>query len=360
MPLPEQLGIEVASICNIVPPCVMCTRNVDESNGYVLSNGRHFPAEYIDKCAEAISTCVNLSLHGIGEPLTNPNLFKIAAAARPDCWVQFNTNGWLVRPPMVEKILSNHVNLIDFSLDAATAPTYEKIRHGNFNEIVQNISNLLRERNQAGQKTPRVVTNMCLMRENMGELAAFVLLNASLKTDYCYAFRMNIGPTWRVGWFDYAQQHCGIEPDRHDRAIEDAFRHAQQSGVDFKFNGRQSLSSDGPMPMPKFSPLVKAPVVGPSSAVSCRPPAFSEADYATKSPSSNWFCPLPFKQAQVMAHGGVMHCCWQAGYLESIQDKTFEEVWNGERSQEIRSMTLAHKPHPQCVRGLPCPHLEKT
>ena len=67
--------------------------------------------------------------------------------------VSITTNGSKLTAENRKKLLDMKIGLIDISLDANTAETYEKIRiNGKFEQVKNNVLSLLTERSRGGIK----------------------------------------------------------------------------------------------------------------------------------------------------------------------------------------------------------------
>lgn len=343
---PTYMEVSSTIVCNInTPPCVQCWKHADPSLGYLKGDQAHLKSKHFDRVAPFLGGANLLSLHGIGEPLANPRLFEYIEYAdrEADCW--FVSNGLLLNDARIDKILGSKLARIDFSLDAATPETYRKIRHHDFDDVIAKIKRLVEERDRRGLQTPRAYINMTLMRENVHELPDFVRLAKEIGADHVHAFHMNQGVSYRVGWFDYEEQHCENDPEAHDRAVEEAFRVAEELGVAFEMTGKRRLAPE-------------PPDADRSDAGGGDQPTLY---IGTELDSDEFFCPKPWTSALIDQNGNVLNCCWQARGLGNLEQSSFEEIWNGPLAQAIRRSTAEGKPHPACSDSKNvCPWLGRT
>lgn len=220
----------------------MCGKSCDLARHGCESNGTHLNYELALKAKDAISKCEFLMLHGIGEPLTCPYLFEIASWAPESAHTEFCTNGRLLHAENISRIFKANIKSVDISLDAASSDVYRAIRHGDFIGVLGNIYSLICRRNDIGRAYPEVFMNMTLMRRNVKDVPAFVLLSKALGVNGCYVAHMNDGLDYRIGdWFDYKSQHCSNAPDEHDAAIREAKALANLFGVKFTVKGKMYL-----------------------------------------------------------------------------------------------------------------------
>ena len=55
---------------------------------------------------------------------------------------------------------------------------------------------------------------------------------------------------------------------------------------------------------------------------------------------SDTFCVLPFTHLSTRPDGAITPCCRSRDTLGNIKDMTFEEAWNSERQQKLRTQLL--------------------
>ena len=336
MKYPTNVTLEVSTVCNVIPPCVMCAKHTDPRSGWLNNDAAHFPLDLIPKLRGLLANAEVLSLYGIGEPLTCPYLFDFKNYTAPDCHVQFTSNGWLLNEANTDRILNSRVATLDISLDATTPHTYARIRHGDFEETVSKISKFIAERNRRGSLFPGVILNMCLMLENIRDLPGLPALMKRTGVNHCYAFHLNTGMAWKYDWFDYARQHCSLEPELHDALVAETYANAQSLGVSFELKGTPFFKLV--RTPPKFTVHLPSPKLRPSSPVS---------------PSA--CCLLPWNQVIVYKDGSVSNCCWQDNFVGNLYQDSFEDIWNGARQQAVREALLAGKFSSLCSGKLVCP-----
>ncbi len=330
---PTMMEVASTNICNIDPPCVQCWKHVDPAHGWLDDDARHLSRDHIERVAPFVRRTQRVTLHGIGEPLANPHLFDTVRWCDEGTDVAFVSNALLLNDARIARVLDQDVALIDFSLDAGTPETFRRIRHNDFHKAIGNIRRLREERDRRGRQRPRIGLNMCLMRENVTDVPAFVRLCHELGADVAHIFHMNHGADYRFQWFDYKAQHCENDPATHDRCVEEGFALAAALGVDLHMSGRRRL------------------------AVPDEARRHAGAPIDTKA----FFCPKPWDSLLVQVDGTVFNCCWQARPVGHLDRQSIWQIWNGELLQDVRRSTAAGVPHAACVSPInPCPYLGRT
>lgn len=173
---PFGIKFEVSALCNL--RCIMCPL----SKGLKRKQGV-LKFENFKKVFNEISPSY-LNLTGIGEPLLNPDLFRIIEYARKrGAIVKLDTNATLLNKEKTEKLLAARPNIISISIDSAEKKVYERIRkNANFDEVIQNLRNLIKRRDETKSKT-KIHINFVLQKRNINQLIKLVKFLDSLKVD---------------------------------------------------------------------------------------------------------------------------------------------------------------------------------
>ncbi len=328
---PTRLTIETTAICNL--RCVMCPHSfggVDRPN--------HMPLELFEKMVAPMAKAERCQLHGIGEPLASPALWRAVENNYfdADAALTINTNLTLLNDRRLGKLLETRAKFtLNVSLDAATARTYQRIRGGELDEVLSNVRRLLARRRDANH--PAIWINMTLMRENIGEAVAFVELGKQLGVDaVCYWHLNRLADAemarynqsrgdWR---FDYAAQGLWNDPELSDRTLRAALERARELDVTVWFDESKNTflaNDDAPAPAPRET--VKD-------------------------------CPLPWDSFILTSDGVGRPCCYSRP-VGNIKDGDFQSLWNGSVMQELRAETAENRVHAVC-RGAACKYVANT
>jgi short-subunit dehydrogenase/MoaA/NifB/PqqE/SkfB family radical SAM enzyme len=119
---------------------------------------------------------------GGGEPLLHPRLAEwIEEACGAGCQTGFLTNGLILNREKSRQFIQAGLDWIGFSVDGATAGTYEQIRKGaDFQKLCENINAVADLRN--GNK-PLIMINFVMMPQNVHQVEDIVRLSAKLGID---------------------------------------------------------------------------------------------------------------------------------------------------------------------------------
>ncbi|MEW6368669.1 MAG: radical SAM protein [Acidobacteriota bacterium] len=232
---PRTIEIEVSSRCNVRPACVMCDIEL-------AGKASDIPLETVQHLSPILPEARQVLLHGIGEPLMNPGLLSIIELLPDPSKAGFSTNGLLLTRAISEKLVKIGLGWINVSIDAATAPTYRRIRHNDLSRLLDNIRALIGARGERSR--PQVFINMTLMKENIAEAPLFVRLGAGLGVNQVVFQQMNVStnisaPVSGAGWvFDYPSQLLQNYPEIHYAKVEEAHALARDLGIPLVYRQR--------------------------------------------------------------------------------------------------------------------------
>lgn len=172
-PLPIMIVLDVTNTCNLC--CVHCPQPVlRRKPGF---RPRHLEWDLFVKVVEEIRTyrhrCL-LRLAGDGEPLLHPRILEMVelACRESAAVVNLTTNGVLLTPDRMTRLLEAGIDVIDVSLDALTGPTYERVRGGDLERVVSQLLSLV-NRIRVEKRRTKVVVSFVEQEANREESAAF-------------------------------------------------------------------------------------------------------------------------------------------------------------------------------------------
>ncbi len=173
---PFGIKFEVSAKCNL--RCIMCplSKGLKRKQGFLKFD--NFKKIY----DEIIPSYLNLT--GIGEPLLNPDLFKIIRySSKKGTIVKLDTNATLLNKKNIKKLLESKPNIVSVSIDGSDKKTYEKIRIGaKYDVVINNLKNLVNQRDKKKSKT-KIHINFVLLKENIKNIVKFIKYIDSLGVD---------------------------------------------------------------------------------------------------------------------------------------------------------------------------------
>jgi len=144
---PPCLQLEPASVCNY--RCVFCYQTdeefTDPKRGHMGMMKLDLFRRIID---QAEGQCEAVTLASRGEPLLNPKIKEMLAyAGGKFLALKLNTNAFYLTEDICHAILQAGVNIMVFSVDAASEPLYSRLRvRGDLDRVVSNIQQFHRIR----------------------------------------------------------------------------------------------------------------------------------------------------------------------------------------------------------------------
>ena len=135
-----------------------------------------------------------LDLTGGGESLLHPRLLDMVQSGKEaGCSVGFSTNATLLTPEISATLVETGLDWIAYSIDGATASTYESIRQGaHFQAVLGHLQAMQEAKRVRQSQTPRTVIFFVMMRQNVQELPQMVELAHRLGVDQVVAKNLDV------------------------------------------------------------------------------------------------------------------------------------------------------------------------
>ena len=155
---PPCLQIEPTSICNF--RCIMCYQSdksfSNKSKGFMSNMTLDLYKKVIDEVEGKIEA---ITLASRGEPTLNKDFKEMLNYSNNKFMaLKINTNASMLDEDLIHNILSNDIQSIIFSVDAADKETYEKIRvNGKFEKIMKNLKLFAQIRKDHYSKSKHIV-----------------------------------------------------------------------------------------------------------------------------------------------------------------------------------------------------------
>jgi pyruvate-formate lyase-activating enzyme len=282
---PKFVQLETVSGCNA--RCTMCSVHSWQRSKSAMSEALF--EKLLNELAAHAGWIEQVALQLGGEPLLDRHLERrVAALKRAGIRsVAFTTNASLLTPQRSRSLLEAGVDTIDFSIDGASAATFDAIRVNlSFDAVRDNVHRFLAVRRELGSETC-VRVRMVIQERNAHEFDRFVAY-----------WRAHLGPRDSVlgrflnWWANWPQDLAGVPG---------ALLHAEREARDF--NGLPCLApfstlvvlSDGRVPLCCLDYNADTPmgsVVDASIADVWRGPAFEEvrAQHLARGRSAMPFC----------------------------------------------------------------------
>jgi radical SAM protein with 4Fe4S-binding SPASM domain len=185
---PRSIFIEVTPLCNL--RCVFCPCYIKGEEVTKDRKTKYMSLENFQKIIDHIDGKFNFQICFTysGEPLINKNIFKMVGYLNDkDIPSVIHSNAMLLAPKKISEMLDSGLDRFVVSFDGATKETYEDIRRGSkFDKVVDNIRNLIQERNSLGLSKPFVEMQFVVTSKNKHEIPLFKALCDELGVDNGY------------------------------------------------------------------------------------------------------------------------------------------------------------------------------
>lgn len=177
---PFSVNIETSAICNLrCPECMAGTQKTLRKNRFISPDLFDLIIRFSPK------TLFWCNLYFQGEPLLNKNIFDyITRARKQKLYTVISTNGHLLTPKNCEAIVNSGLSRIIISLDGAEKNAYKQYRRGgNFNKVIEGISQLALSKKKLGRNLPLIVVQFLVNRTNEHQLSDIKKLAKKLGAD---------------------------------------------------------------------------------------------------------------------------------------------------------------------------------
>src|SRR5205085_5171942 len=161
------------------------------------------------------------------EPLMSPwfvEILEICARYRPPNLL-FLTNGQRLNEKIADAIIQCGATQVQISADGATKETYEYIRRGaKFEQLVENLKYLTRQKQRLGRTSPLLQFNIVLMQSNLEELPKFVDLAEEVGVEWIAARHLLV-----VKGLDMEHESLASDRERANHCFEKFFQRVERS-----------------------------------------------------------------------------------------------------------------------------------
>lgn len=380
---PFSVQLEVTTKCNLA--CIMCAR--DKYHG----RGANLPNDVLELFFDQIlPTTQDVIVSSFGEPLLYPRIEELFSKIDPESGLElgFFTNFLLMDEPMARRIIESGVAYINASIDGASKETYEAIRKGGkWEDLLEKLRLFRSIRAEYNSKFPKM--NLCVVGStlNVSETAKFVDLAKEFGFDSVkYNPNMYVDDEEMdylslvheqektVHQFKVANQRA-VELDLHTNYHRKPFKAVSKEPVPhdpsilattlfqnklkrffrhellWRLENTQKQSGGGVKNMVYLSGikakdklLDSIPVVGKIR----RPVPIPHVVPNDAGPRS---CGNPWTHVHIKSDGKVYPCCFSDEVMGDLRKQSFQEIWNGEKYQDLRKTLKEERPWASCRRA---------
>jgi radical SAM protein with 4Fe4S-binding SPASM domain len=293
--LPVEIDIEPSNTCNF--KCGHCQVTYWDKKPAALN--RDTFVQILDR----IPHLARIKLQGMGEPLLNKQLIPmLQEGEKRGINMHFHTNGSIGSVEKAEQLVQLKNTHIIYSIDGATAETFEQVRPGSkFDRIVENILTLTKLRDPKSKVSITAWT--VITQNNVKELSQIVQLTKRLGLD-----KIVIQPQLTNWGKDQMLAHTddiqvATESDVFTSQLAEAHEIATAEGIDLSVNEFNRFTRKEP-------------------------------------------CSCPWKTTYIAANGDVIPCSVIAdaeiSKMGNVFETDFKEIWNSQAYQTLRDRITNH------------------
>ncbi len=316
-PPPEEIYLEVTNRCNL--RCRTCPQFFGMAEPFHDLTWERFLAvtDQFPRIRRAV-------LHGIGEPLLNPNLGRmIRHLKQRGAYVLFNSNGLLLRGNKARDLAGSGLDELRVSIDGGTPATYQTVRGvDGFDRILANIRRFETLKRSEGVTQPRVSLWVTATKTTVGDLPQVVRVAAANGVREVYLQRF-VHSERGIATADQALWGRASAEER--AAVDEARRLADELGVTLRGSGE----------------------LGPEELL--------DQPHAGESPWRG--CHRPWRLMYVTANSAVLPCCiapftdtpYRDITLGNLNHQPLTDVWDGDRYRRWRRAMLDGEPPAACA-----------
>ncbi len=329
---PLYTTIATGKRCNL--HCSFCLNRYSPSVAY-----RDLNLDQFLKFVAPIEKASRIQLYGWGEPFLNreyQRIFDYVTTNYHGTRIHISTNGSLLTDEWIHKFLEYEKCLINVSINASTAKTYNKITGVNlFKSVVKNASKMVeaKQRNKADDFV--ITASFVITKINIYELPRFIELCAHIGIQYIKLLDLNV--------FQDYQHTLSVEKDdvRVRNIISETYKISLGKNicldtiiytpVDY-LNQEHALYNYSDLPLDLH-------------------PVWTQGDEILFLPERGE-CYEPWQSFMVMDNGIVYTCCRGREIMGDLSRQSFEEIWNGEKYRAYRRSINTFRP-PQACKECP-------
>lgn len=199
--------VEPTTKCNFT--CGFCCgRSMDQSD---------LSLDKFKKFLDLFPEIQYMELQGEGEPLIHPQFFEmVEIASQKGIHISFITNGSLLTPQNVQRILNSNIAAVRISLETTDPAKFKQIRGGSLENVQKGIARLLMERSRLGLTYPSVGIALTVLASTLQDLPKIFQFYMDLGMDGGIAIQsLNRMPQYSQF---YSQQIQGeyLEREQHE------------------------------------------------------------------------------------------------------------------------------------------------
>lgn len=325
---PQEVGIGVTNICNA--NCTFCLRDW-------IKPKKHLDFETVKKILSPIIKILDtVGLEGNGEPLLNPEFFKIFEyITSNNVNTYLITNGILLTPENNRMLVERGLGSVNISLNAFKRETYKSIMGVDaFDTVCKNIEHLVKLKNDFKGGKLQISLSFILTSKNYTEIDDFISFAEKLEVHKVYIHSLT---PLRL----YRQELFASVSSKKIEVYKDLFL-SKKIIADFlpalEIRIKKSRMSIG----------FNRDDYNRTNILETR----QEATFFDQEKQKKIWCEKPWIQYNNYFTNGAIHpCCFltTSQYLAgNVNENSFQEIWNSDFYKKLRKLIVTQNYFPEC------------
>jgi MoaA/NifB/PqqE/SkfB family radical SAM enzyme len=354
-----ELALQVTNECPY--RCIHCPRTYERAG---RKSSEFIDPAFLKKLDKCMNTFTRILMVGDGEPLHHPNFPEILDfCLKSGAEVSLSTNGDEITPAIARRMAEGGLTHIQFSVDAASAELYERIRVGSrLEKVTRNLTRLAGLRDRYKRQKPFISVACVLMRQNRDEASGLVRLAASCGADQVLFIPLAVppGPPQVREFFRYES----LSLEAHREALASARAEADRLGIEVaspEIDGFLSQGEEG------IRAWQERTACAPTSTLSSeyarwaaketvrQPPPSPGAIPAETAiaeepaPEKSLICTQPWTTCFLQRDGRVSPCTINPIGLDTLKNHdSLNDLWNAPTFRKLRVALSAGQKDPYC------------
>lgn len=177
---PYLLFLDPCNFCNL--RCPLCPTGMNQLGREQAMMSFECFKRYLDP---HVPYLFEVNVHNWGESMINKDLYRmIEYAGSRNVGTNLSSNLVIARSDDLDGLLDSGLEYLTVSLDGTDRESYEKYRvRGNFDQVIENLGELIRRRNARKLKTPTVEWQYIVMKHNEHQVEEAERLAKKLEVD---------------------------------------------------------------------------------------------------------------------------------------------------------------------------------
>ncbi|MEK6614723.1 MAG: radical SAM protein, partial [Bacteroidota bacterium] len=178
--LPISIAIEPTTSCNLrCPECPSGLRSFSRPTGMLDEN---FFRKTIDELHKEI---FYLTFYFQGEPYLNPKFLEMVTyASQKNIYISTSTNAHYLDDVGAKTTIESGLDRLIISIDGTTQKSYQSYRiGGDFQKVIDGTKNILKWKKELKSKTPHIIFQFVVFRQNEHEVEEVKKLGKQLGVD---------------------------------------------------------------------------------------------------------------------------------------------------------------------------------